>query len=119
MCDAADYTANERVDMVLCASLLEHTPSSEEIIQNAFKILEQHGLLVLTTVGDPCPEHGGAGGPLPEGEYYKNLNPIDILRWTLNAGFSKIITFETDTLLTGDIFLVAQKIMLNKFKVYT
>ena len=79
--DAATFTPDEAPDLVLCLSVLEHTPKRAEIVANAHRILAPGGWLILAAPAIGYPTHGSKGQPLPDGEYYRNVTEAELLEW--------------------------------------
>lgn len=83
-------------DLVLCTELLEHTQDGARIIANAWRLLRPGGVFVATMAGPGRAPHG-AGGEThpPPGEWYRNVEPADLVEWLMAAGFQ---SFSTDRL---------------------
>jgi len=75
VCSAGTYVPDYVPDVVLCLEVLEHAKPWKRIIKNAAKIMSPHGTFVLTCATDPREPHGMDGHPLPEGEFYANIDP--------------------------------------------
>lgn len=80
--NAATWQAPERVDVVICAEVLEHTPEADAIVANALTMVKPGGKLILTAAGPTRAEHSAIdGGPLHHGEFYRNVSLLDLTRW--------------------------------------
>ena len=79
--DAKTYRPPWPPDTVVCNSLLEHTQDPDLVVFNAWQVLEPNGLLILVAPCDPWPPHSFAGGPLKEGEWYKNVSERELKDW--------------------------------------
>lgn len=105
--DAAQWQPPEPVDTVVTASMLEHTPDGEAILANAFRMLSPGGILILHANCDPWPPHSAVdGGPVPEGEYYGNVDPYALREWLDAAGFQPVAM---GTAPHGDVYAIAHK----------
>lgn len=93
--DAADVDLGAEFDVVVSTELLEHTPRGSEVVANAARHLRVGGVFIATMAGPGRAPHGAAGGNLPDGEYYRNVEPDDLRSWLGAACFSE---FEVDQL---------------------
>lgn len=108
--DASTYEPPFAPDTVVCLEVLEHTPDGESMMLNAFKILDDGGVLIVTAACHPRSPHSAVnGGPLPIGEYYRNVTMNDLVEW--------LAPFETVTIEPhydrGDVYIIAVKGMSN------
>ena len=88
VCDAAEYRSKHSVTSVVCCEVLEHADNWKTIIQNAADLLTERGVLIITCAGPGRLPHSAIdGGPLRDGEYYRNLSAADIRCACLEAGF--------------------------------
>ncbi len=85
--DAAEYWPHRPVLTVVCCEVLEHSERWRDIIRNVGSW--QNSLtLVITCAGPGRPAHSAIdGGPLRDGEYYRNLSAAEIRAACLEAGF--------------------------------
>lgn len=100
VCDAIDWTPPELVDLVICCEVLEHSPRWPEILSAAGQWLHANGRIIVTCAGPGREPHSAAdGGPLREGEYYRNLTADEVAESLHYAGFEWIDAAEhgTDT----------------------
>jgi SAM-dependent methyltransferase len=107
--NAANWRPNplRSVDTVVCTETLEHTPEAEAICSNAWQLLHGGGVFVLTAAGVGRAPHSAVdGGPLRDGEYYRNINREQLRDWLTPFGFWLIDTFSTP----GDIYALAVKL---------
>jgi hypothetical protein len=71
---------DKKVDLVICMEVLEHEPRQAELIEHMLSWLDQDGALLITAGGPGRPEHSAIdGGPLRDGEPYKNLDPQTVI----------------------------------------
>lgn len=107
VCPAEDFNPPYTPDTVVCVSVLEHTPRGPEVLANAFRMLGQGGVLILSCATDPWPPHSAVdGGELFDGEYYGNVAPAEMEAWLEAAGFEHHDVSYTPQ---GDLFVVAAK----------
>ena len=86
--DAATFTTGEMPLSIVCCEVLEHASNWKQIIHNAAWVLEFDGVLVITCAGPGRQPHSAIdGGPLRDGEYYRNLSAAEIRCACLEAGF--------------------------------
>ncbi len=95
--DFTEY-AGEVVDVVVCMEVAEHTEKWPLIVANAANHLDDGGLFIFTAAGPGWPPHSASdGGPLQEGEWYQNIEPVE-LRIELSRHFA---SYEVDLLDTS------------------
>jgi SAM-dependent methyltransferase len=86
--DAATVDLGEQFDLVVSTELLEHTDRGGEIIANAHRHLRPGGTFIATMAGPGRAPHGAGGEPDPlPGEWYRNIEPDQLDRWLMDAGF--------------------------------
>jgi hypothetical protein len=82
--DALDWSPDALVDLVICMEVLEHEPRQRELIEHMLSWLADDGALLITAGGEGRAPHSAIdGGPLRDGEPYKNLDAqtvIDIFK---------------------------------------
>lgn len=106
--DAAAFRPMELPDTVVCCETLEHAIDPRAICLNAGKILAPGGFLVLTAATDPRAPHSAVdGGPLRQGENYRNVDPKDLDSWLKDSGFAHR---QIETTSRGDVYAVAAKL---------
>ena len=106
----ATYEPPSPPDTVLCLEVFEHTPDAPLIIANAAHILAPGGMLIATMATDPRRPHSGLdGGPLRDGEFYRNVRPDDLVDWLHVAGFTddRLSWMRNSSL--GDLYMTAWK----------
>lgn len=104
--DGATFTPATRPSTVVCCEVLEHTPKAEAICKHAHDILLPGGMFIVTTAGMGRASHSGIdGGPLRDGEYYRNVSKNDLARWL--KPFEKV-TIDTNSQ-SHDIYATAFK----------
>lgn len=104
--DGAEYLHPEPVEAVVCCEVLEHAPNAGEIIRNAWRLLDRHGVLIVTAAGTGRSPHGSDGGPVG-GEFYRNVDQPVLETWLKDAGFSRYLIEQNWQ--AGDIYAVAYK----------
>ena len=77
-------------DTVVCCEVLEHADNARAIVRNAFRLLTDGGLFIMTCAGDGRGPHSAVdGGPLRPGEFYHNVGTREFEEWA--APFSKTL----------------------------
>lgn len=96
--DCCDYEGP--ADIVLCLEVLEHYPNLQGIIDSIFRNLNNKGTAIVTCATTGRDPHSAIdGGPVREGEYYKNITKAAFQKAVKNAG-GKIVHIETQN---GDL----------------
>lgn len=104
--DGATFIPTESPDVVVCMETLEHTDRAWAIVRNAAAMLSPGGHLLVTCATDPRSPHSGEdGGSLKRGEFYRNVPPDELVKWTVDAGL-RVLDCEAH-LDRGDLYLVA------------
>lgn len=89
VCSGASYQPPELAAVVVSTETLEHTEDAEAICRNAAQMLQPGGVFILTAAGYGRVPHSAVdGGPLPVGEYYRNITPDDLQHWL--SDFSEV-----------------------------
>jgi hypothetical protein len=103
--NAAVWRPDNPVDTVICAETLEHTDEAAGICHTAWEMLADDGAFVVTTAGVGRAPHSAVdGGPLRDGEFYRNVTEDDLRGWL--SDFTKVIIDDT---VPGDIYALALK----------
>lgn len=85
--DAADFIPVVQPDCVISCEVLEHAENAQDIVTNAVDILSPGGMVIITCASDGRAPHSAVdGGPLREGEFYRNVPPQMLLLWLEMAG---------------------------------
>ena len=93
--DGAEYKHPEPVDLFVCCEVLEHVDNdkAKAIMRNIADNLDIGGYLIVTCAaaadGKTRPgraPHSVDGGPLGEGEFYRNVKFGQLRRWATEAG---------------------------------
>lgn len=106
--DAATYRPPLPPATVVCCEVLEHTEKAEAIVTQAASVLAPGGLLIITCAGEGRAPHSAYdGGPLREGEYYRNLLPWEIRQWASEAGVDAVQMSWSEN--PGDSYYVGRK----------
>jgi SAM-dependent methyltransferase len=87
--DARTLQLDDRFDVVVSTELLEHTDGGAEIVATAHGHLRDGGWFVATMAGPGRPAHSATGAAtIPDGEWYRNVEPDELNEWLASAGFS-------------------------------
>lgn len=90
--DFADWDTDDRFDVIVCCEVFEHTARWPEIIERAYALLADDGLIIITAAGPGRPTHSAHdGGDLRPGEHYANVDPADLAAAHGKAGFSSVV----------------------------
>lgn len=93
--DAADWKPDTEFGVALCTEVFEHTPRWPEIIATAHAALAPGGVLLATCASRDRPPHSAIdGGPLRDGEFYRNVSSDELT--DALAGFSDFCAVEAD-----------------------
>lgn len=89
--DAATWIPDRAYDVVVCTEVFEHTPVWRGIARTAHAALKPGGLLVTTMAGPGrAPHSAHDGGTLRQGEYYGNVDPLDLDKTLNGVGFMEV-----------------------------
>jgi predicted methyltransferase len=97
VCDAVEYVPESLADVVICCEVLEHANNWQRLIESAYQWLVPGGVFVMTCAGLGRQPHSCDGGELRDGEYYRNLSPVEIREAVRKAGFRWQITRQVQT----------------------
>jgi predicted methyltransferase len=93
--DAASWSTRKNVDVVVCCEVFEHTDVWYDIVQNAYDVLCDGGVFLVTAANlDRAPHSAVDGGPLRDGEWYENVDPDALQQALLAAGFETVDVIE-------------------------
>lgn len=102
--NAQDFRPSVPVDVVVCCEVLEHTPDGADILAAAASWLAPGGTLITTMAGPGREPHSAVdGGPLRDGEYYRNVTLDELAGWL--AGLDVRVLVQDDD--AGDLRAVA------------
>lgn len=106
--DAADWSSDERFDVVVSTEVLEHAPRWSDVVANAWTALAPGGTLLVTCATDPRPPHSAVDGwDVRPGEWYQNVDPEAMLALVRELGAARwLIEVALDR---GDLYLRADK----------
>lgn len=108
--DAATWDTDERFDVVICAEVFEHTPDWRFILAKAWEVLLPGGLLVASCATNERPSHSAMdGGPLRDGEFYRNVDEADMSAALQQIGFDAKVSVEDGHFGNDDLYVVATK----------
>lgn len=79
--DAAVYQDAAGFDLVVCNEVLEHAASARAICRNAYDLLHDRGVLLVTAAGEGRLPHGAGGEELNVGEFYRNVTEAELREW--------------------------------------
>lgn len=106
--DCREWDPDEKVDLVICAEVLEHTDDGPGILEAAARWLKQGGVLLATAAAEPRTPHSHFdGGPVRPGEYYGNVDPGELAGWVENGPWYPPV-IEHDQV-HGDVYLRVQR----------
>lgn len=105
--DARTWTPGRQHHLVLCTEVLEHVQGWPSVVWTCWRALLPGGLLVLTCAGVGRPPHNATdGGPLPDGEWYRNITEDEIVAVLDSCGY---VAIDTDTTVPGDLYATARR----------
>lgn len=105
--DAAMYAPETLADVVLCCEVLEHAEEAPGIVFNAVACAKPGGHVLITCATDPRAPHSAVdGGGLRDGEWYRNIQPEDLIDWVRAAGAMPLTTELSAA--RGDLYLLAK-----------
>lgn len=85
----ATWAPGRLFDCIVSTSTLEHTPDGAEIIANAARLLNPHGVLIVTCAGTGWAPHSAIDeAPIRPDEFYENVDVDTLERWVADAGFN-------------------------------
>ena len=108
--DAATWTTDERFDLVICAEVFEHTPDWRGILANAYSVLDEPGRLVASCATNERPPHSALdGGPLRDGEFYRNVPEDEMVEALNEIGFTSVVRTADGHFGNDDLYIIATK----------
>ncbi len=79
--DVCEWGSRNKFDVVLCLEVFEHTHRWPAILGAAHRLARTGGRLIVTAAGPGREEHSAIdGGPLRDGEWYCNIEPLELHR---------------------------------------
>jgi SAM-dependent methyltransferase len=83
-------------DVVVCTEVLEHVNEWVNILVTAREALKTGGRLILTCAGPGRPAHPATSEELspPFGEFYANVNHMELRKALVHVGFKDVITYQ-------------------------
>lgn len=104
--DGATYEPETPPTVVVCAEVLEHTPDAAAVCANAYNMLADGGVFILTAAGVQRTPHSAVdGGEMRPGEFYQNVSAEDLHQWL--AMFDEVRVQTNPE--AGDIYATAFK----------
>ncbi len=96
--DAAHYSSTVDYDIIICTEVFEHTPNWLDLVANAYKMLKPGGHFIVTCAATGREPHSYTGDGYPEmGEWYKNINPVNLGDALYVHGFQCLIQYNPAT----------------------
>lgn len=105
VCSAADYDGKGTYDLVISTEAMEHTPRPEDIIECAWRALEDGGVLLITAAGPGRERHNCDGTAYSGVEHYANITPDQLGAWL--AGWQDVEVIHSPN--AGDVYACATK----------
>ena len=105
--DAATWKPDpfQLFDIVISTETLEHAPEAEQICRNAYDLLEDGGVFIVTAASIGRTPHSAIdGGTLRHAEFYRNVSPVLLRKWLDLFKFTLV-----DTGNATDVYAVAVK----------
>lgn len=100
--DCRDWTPPEKVDVVVCAEVLEHADDCQGVLDAAASWLKQGGVLLCTAAAPPRDPHSHFdGGPVRDGEHYANVTPEDLAGWLEHGWYPPHLVHDIEH---GDVY---------------
>lgn len=91
VCDALDYEPPQKVDLVVCAEVLEHCMTWDSLIFHAASWLKPGGKILITCAGPGRDPHSAIdGGQLHPDEHYGNVSQTELIEELRFAGLTDI-----------------------------
>lgn len=98
--DGATIVLPRKCDLAVSCEVLEHTPDAEAIVANMLAMVRKGGLVLLTAACDPRAPHSATdGGPLRDGEFYRNIDADELREW-----LSPCRTVDIEVHARGDVY---------------
>ena len=92
-------------DAVVCCEMLEHAEWQAEMCCNIMDLLRPGGVAIITVAGPGREPHSGIdGGPLQDGEHYRNVEAAELKQW-----FSGYSVIAIDDRCKGDLYCMVVK----------
>lgn len=89
--NAATWLPDRHFDVVVCTEVFEHTPDWPAICATAYAACTPGGRFIVTCAGPGRHTHSAiVEGPLQPGEYYQNLDPVDLRRRLDVGGWNEV-----------------------------
>ena len=108
VCDACMWcppAGFEPFDTVICSETLEHAENAGDVCGNAYMTLAHGGVMLVTAASTEREPHSAIdGGPLQDGEFYRNVSAADLRKWLDRFGCVLI-----DESSPGDVYALAVK----------
>ena len=91
--DAATWVPDGEYDVVVSCETFEHTAVWPDICRTAFKACAEGGVFIATMAGPGRPEHSAVDGGwvLHPGEYYGNVDPVELSAVLEDCGWRDVV----------------------------
>jgi SAM-dependent methyltransferase len=100
--DATQWKPDKKVDLVVCAEVLEHVENPEAFVTSAAAMLKTGGVFLVTAACNPREPHSAVdGGQIRDSEHYANVDPDELLVWLDDAGFDAEVSVDSEH---GDVY---------------
>ena len=107
--DVTTWKSDRLYDIVISTEAIEHVKQWWEILENGIGALRRGGWMIVTGGSTGRGPHSCTGVvPVPEGEYYGNVDPDDLHSVALDAGFRNIYV-EYNPAPHFDVYMIGQK----------
>lgn len=105
--DCRGWEPAEKVDLVVCAEVLEHAEAPAGILEAAARWLKPGGVLLCTAAADPRAPHSHLdGGEVRPGEHYANIDPGELAGWLESGWHPPVVVHDQ---VHGDVYVRAQR----------
>lgn len=105
--DATSWEPTQQFDLVLCLNSFEHIEAWRNVFNTCYLACKKGGHVVLTMGGPGCGPHSAHGGSLQEGEYYHNIEPLELIDHSLSLSWISTRVEEDHN--HGDLYFIGQK----------
>lgn len=90
--EVESYRPKKPADIVICCEVFEHAETWQSLCRTAYRFLDPvTGAFYMTCAGPGRHEHGACGGPLPKGEFYKNVSAVQLGAVLTTVGFPQVM----------------------------
>lgn len=105
--DARAWTSPRQHHLVLCTEMLEHVQGWPAVLWTCYQALLPGGTVIITCASTGRDPHNATdGGPLPAGEWYRNVEPDVLVAALDSCGF---VDIALDMTVPGDVYATARR----------